>query len=229
MFDLVPSVLAFALAATITPGPNNVMVMASGVNFGYWRTVPHMLGISVGFPLMLVAVGAGLGAVLQNHPDVQRALTYIGAAYLLWLAWKIVVSAAPVAGATVGRPFGFFQAAAFQWVNPKAWMMSLGAVTAFTSADRDFALDLSIITISFAVFVYPCVSIWTLFGGAIGRLLRQPRAHEPSSTSASHSCWSRRFSGLWYCRSSKGRVAIFGSSGNRLINRTLLRDPHHRS
>ena len=120
MFDLVPSVLAFALAATITPGPNNVMVMASGMNFGYWRTVPHMLGISVGFPLMLVAVGAGLGAVLQNHSDVQRALTYIGAAYLLWLAWKIVVSAAPVAGATVGRPFGFFQAAAFQWVNPKA-------------------------------------------------------------------------------------------------------------
>lgn len=175
MFDLVPSVLAFALAATITPGPNNVMVMASGMNFGYWRTVPHMLGISIGFPLMLVAVGAGLGAVLQNHPEIQRALTYIGAAYLLWLAWKIAVAAAPVAGATVGRPFSFFQAAAFQWVNPKAWMMSLGAVAAFTSADRDFVLDLTVITIAFAAVVYPCVSIWTLFGGAIGRFLRDPR------------------------------------------------------
>ncbi len=175
MFDLVPSVLAFALAATITPGPNNVMVMASGMNFGYWRTVPHMLGISIGFPLMLVAVGAGLGAVLQSHPEVQRALTYIGAAYLLWLAWKIAVAAAPVAGATVGHPLNFFQAAAFQWVNPKAWMMSLGAVAAFTSADRDFVLDLTVIAIAFASVVYPCVSIWTLFGGAIGRLLRDPR------------------------------------------------------
>ena len=175
MFDLFPSVLAFALAATITPGPNNVMVMASGMNYGYWRTVPHMLGISIGFPLMLLAVGTGLGAVLQRHPEIQHTLTYIGAAYLLWLAWKIAIAAAPITGTTVGCPLGFFQAAAFQWVNPKAWLMSLGAVATFTSADRDFVLDLATIAIAFTAVVYPCVSIWTLFGGAIGRLLRGPR------------------------------------------------------
>ena len=187
MFDLVPSVLAFALAATITPGPNNVMVMASGMNFCYWRTMPHMLGISVGFPLMLVAVGAGLGAVLQSHPDVQRALTYVGKAYLLWLAWKIAVAAAPVAGASAARPFGFFQAAAFQWVNPKAWMMSLGAVAAFTSADRDFVLDLAVITIAFAAVVYPAYPSGPCLAVQSAAFFATPVC-EPSSTSASHSC-----------------------------------------
>ncbi len=175
MFDLVPSVLAFALAMTITPGPNNVMVMASGLNFGYRRTVPHMLGISVGFPVMLVAVGAGLGAIIQGYPEVQRILGYVGAAYLLWLAWKIAVSAAPKAGAVAGRPIGFLQAAGFQWVNPKAWMIALGAVATFTSADGNFVVEVTVIVITFAAVVYPCVSVWALFGGALGRLLHRPR------------------------------------------------------
>ncbi len=174
MFDLVPSVLAFALAMTITPGPNNVMVMASGLNFGYRRTVPHMLGISVGFPVMLVAVGAGLGAIIQGHPEVQRVLSYVGAAYLLWLAWKIAVAAAPETGAVAGRPIGFFQAAGFQWINPKAWMIALGAVATFTSADGNFVTEVAIIVVILAVVVYPCVSVWALFGGALGRLLHRP-------------------------------------------------------
>ena len=175
MFELVPSVLAFALAMTITPGPNNVMVMASGLNFGYRRTVPHMLGISIGFPIMLVAVGAGLGALIQGHPEVQRTLSYVGAAYLLWLAWKIAVAVAPEAGAVAGRPIGFLQAAGFQWVNPKAWMIALGAVATFTSADGNVVTDVTIIVIIFAAVVYPCVSVWALFGGALGRVLHRPR------------------------------------------------------
>ncbi len=175
MFELVPSVLAFALAMTITPGPNNVMVMASGLNFGYRRTVPHMLGISIGFPIMLVAVGAGLGALIQGHPEVQRTLSYVGAAYLLWLAWKIAVAAAPEAGAVAGRPIGFLQAAGFQWVNPKAWMIALGAVATVTSADGNVVTDVTIIVIIFAAVVYPCVSVWALFGGALGRVLHRPR------------------------------------------------------
>ena len=175
MFELVPSVLAFALAMTITPGLNNVMVMASGLNFGYRRTVPHMLGISVGFPVMLIAVGAGLGSIIQGHPDVHRTLSYVGAAYLLWLSWKIATAAAPEAGAATGRPIGFFQAAGFQWVNPKAWMIALGAVATFTSADGNVVTDVAIIVIIFAAVVYPCVSLWALFGGVLGRLLHRPR------------------------------------------------------
>ena len=175
MFELVPSVLAFALAMTITPGPNNVMVMASGLNFGYRRTVPHMLGISIGFPIMLVAVDAGLGALIQGHPEVQRTLSYVGAAYLLWLAWKITVAVAPEAGAVAGRPISFLQAAGFQWVNPKAWMIALGAVATFTSADGNVVTDVTIIVIIFAAVVYPCVSVWALFGGALGRVLHRPR------------------------------------------------------
>ena len=199
MFELVPSVLAFALAMTITPGPNNVMVMASGLNFGYRRTVPHMLGISVGFPVMLIAVGAGLGAIIQGHPDVHRTLSYVGAAYLLWLSWKIATAAAAEAGAATGRPIGFFQAAGFQWVNPKAWIIALGAVATFTSADGNIVTDVAIIVIIFAAVVYPSFR----YGRCSGEFLAArftAHGYASYSTLASRFCWSARSPGHWYCR-----------------------------
>ena len=174
MFDLVPSVLAFALAMTITPGPNNIMVMASGLNFGYRRTVPHMLGISVGFPVMLVAVGAGLGALIQGQPDVQRTLSYVGAAYLLWLAWKIAVAAAPEAGAVAGRPIGFFQAAGFQWVNPKAWVLAIGATVTYTVLGEAYTSQVLVIALIFLIFGAPCIMLWLWFGASLKNILRKP-------------------------------------------------------
>lgn len=120
---------AFALVSSITPGPNNLMLMASGANFGFRRTVPHMLGIGLGFGLMIVLVGLGLVRVFDAFPVAHLILTILGVCYLLWLAWKIAHAAAPYAARVGVRPFTFLQAALFQWVNPKAWQMGLTAIT----------------------------------------------------------------------------------------------------
>ena len=117
---------AFIFVSSITPGPNNVMLTASGANFGYQRSVPHMLGISVGATLMLLVVGAGLGAVFARWPQLYTLLQWVGAAYLVWLAWKIATAGRVQTGQAKPQPLNFWQAAAFQWVNPKAWLMSVG-------------------------------------------------------------------------------------------------------
>ena len=110
----------FALVSSITPGPNNVMLAASGLNFGFRRSMPHLLGVNLGFTLMIFLVGVGLGSVFQQVPQLYTVLKYVGAAYLLYLAWKIANSGGMEDGAVSGKPMTFLQAAAFQWVNPKA-------------------------------------------------------------------------------------------------------------
>ena len=166
---------AFILVSSITPGPNNVMLTASGANFGYLRSVPHMLGISVGTVVMLWLVGAGLGTVFTQFPWAYSALQVVGALYLLWLAWKIAT--AQGAGTAQGRtqPFGFWQAAAFQWVNPKAWLMAIGVVAAYTSPQH-YWHSLWLAGGVMALINYPCISVWTLCGSALRRWLQSPRA-----------------------------------------------------
>lgn len=165
----------FIVVSSITPGPNNVMLTASGANFGYRRSVPHMLGITVGCALMLFLVGAGLGAVFEQLPQMYTVLQYLGAAYLVWLAWKIATSGQAGQAEAKARPFGFWQAAAFQWVNPKAWLMSVGVVAAYTNPSSYWA-SLLLGTLVMLVVNYPCISVWTLFGTVIGRWLQSPRA-----------------------------------------------------
>lgn len=123
----------FIVVSSITPGPNNVMLTASGANFGYQRSVPHMLGISVGTSVQLLMVGAGLGAVFTQQPQFYAAVQWLGAAYLIWLAWKIASAGRMQTQGGRVQPLNFWQAAAFQWVNPKAWLMSIGVVAAYTS------------------------------------------------------------------------------------------------
>lgn len=118
----------FALVSSITPGPNNIMLASSGLTFGFRRTIPHMLGVNLGFTLMLVLVGLGLGTMFQQLPWLYTVLKYAGAMYLLYLAWKIAMSGPLESGAQRGRPFTFMQAALFQWVNPKAWVMAVGVI-----------------------------------------------------------------------------------------------------
>ena len=125
------ALILFAFTTSITPGPNNMMLFASGVNFGFARTIPHMLGIGAGFLSLLIAVGLGLGALLRSVPVVYTALKFAGGAYLLWVAWKIGTSRSLSDGKAGAKPMTFLGAAAFQWVNPKAWVM---AVTAMTQA-----------------------------------------------------------------------------------------------
>lgn len=165
----------FVFVSSITPGPNNVMLTASGANFGYQRSVPHMLGICIGGVFMLLMVGAGLGAVFAQLPWLYQVLQAVGAVYLLWLAWKIATSGQAGQAASRARPLGFWQAAAFQWVNPKAWLMSVGVVAAYTSP-QSYWPSLLLGVLVMLVVNYPCISMWTLFGSAVGRWLQSPRA-----------------------------------------------------
>ena len=173
MFDLILPVALFAFSMSITPGPNNVMVTASGANFGYRRTIPHLLGIGLGYPAMVAGVGFGLGGVFEAVPAVHVVLKYAGSGAILWMAWRIATaSGTGPASERPGRPFTFLQAAAFQWVNPKGWVVAIGAISAFTTVEGDLFYEVGAITLSFVSVNYACASGWTLFGVGIGRLLK---------------------------------------------------------
>lgn len=170
--DLLIALSAFAFVSSITPGPNNLMLMASGTNFGFRRTIPHMLGIGIGFGLMVVLVGLGLVRVFDAFPVTHTILTVVGVLYLLWLAWKIAHAAAPKAADTAARPFTFLQAALFQWVNPKAWQMAVTAITLY-APDRS-AVAILWVGLVFALVNMPSVGLWTVMGQQMRRLLSSP-------------------------------------------------------
>ncbi|MCH4579552.1 LysE family translocator [Achromobacter xylosoxidans] len=165
----------FALVSSITPGPNNVMLAASGLNFGFRRSMPHLLGVNLGFTLMIFLVGIGLGSVFQQAPVLYTVLKYVGAAYLLYLAWKIANSGGVEEGAVRGKPMTFLQAAAFQWVNPKAWVMAVGIIATYTPQAGFFA-NLVIATLVCGLVNLPSIGIWVTFGTALRRVLHKPWA-----------------------------------------------------
>jgi threonine/homoserine/homoserine lactone efflux protein len=166
----------FAFVTSVTPGPNNVMLTASGANFGFRRSVPHMLGIALGFPAMLIAVGFGAAGVLQSSPGLHLVLKWIGAGYLLWLALAIARSAPTTQGGGAGRPMTMLGAALFQWVNPKAWVMLAGALPAFTTVGGSLWAEIGAMAVCFALACLPSCALWCGFGVAIGRWLESPRA-----------------------------------------------------
>lgn len=171
--DLFSALFTFALVTVITPGPNNLMLMASGANFGFRRTMPHMLGIGIGFPAMIFLVGVGVMRVFDIWPVSYTILKVLSVLYLLYLAWKIANAAPPKDAETQGKPLTFLQSAAFQWVNPKAWSMALSAITLYASG-RDLA------AVMWVAGVYVSVSFlsttgWTLLGQQMQRLLRSHR------------------------------------------------------
>lgn len=170
--DLLIALVGFAFASSITPGPNNLMLLASGVNFGLRRTVPHMLGISLGHALMVFLVGLGLAGLFLAEPRLVIVLKLASVAYMLWLAWKIANAAPPREGAPAGRPFTALQAAAFQWVNPKAWAMALTA-TAVYAQDRS-AATMAVVAVVFCAVNLPSVAVWAAMGQALRRLLERP-------------------------------------------------------
>ena len=172
--DVLLALTLFVFVTAFTPGPNNIMVTASGVNFGFARTIPHMAGITVGFMVLLVACAAGLGLVFATVPALQLALKIIGAIYMLWLAWK-VAHAAPASDEVddLARPLTFLQAAAFQWVNPKAVVIGLTAISIYVRPDHRVA-DFLIVLALFVVSTAMTVVTWTGFGVALRGLLRAP-------------------------------------------------------
>lgn len=168
------ALIAYAFVTSITPGPNNFMLLASGVNFGFWRTVPHMLGIGVGFLILLLAIGFGLGALLTAFPALHLALKIAGGAYLLYLAWKIAMSRSMgKSGDNNAQPMTFLQAAAFQWVNPKAWVIALTAMALYTNPQAP-VLSVALISLVFAGVNLPSVSSWAGFGMALRGFLADP-------------------------------------------------------
>lgn len=172
--DAFLALLVYAFVTSVTPGPNNFMLLASGVNFGFVRTVPHMLGIGIGFLVLLLAVGFGLGAVLTAFPALHTGLKIAGGAYLLYLAWKIAMSRSLGGkGDASAQPMRFIDAAAFQWVNPKAWVMAITAMAVYTNPDRPF-LSVLLISTAFAVVNLPSVSVWAGFGTALRGFLSDP-------------------------------------------------------
>ncbi len=171
--DLLTALALFAFVTSITPGPNNLMLMASGANYGFRRTVPHMLGIGIGFTVMILGVGAGLVQIFDAYPVSHTILKAVSVVYLLWLAWKIATAAGVADGGAQGRPLSFLQAAAFQWVNPKAWAMALTAITAY-APDRTLWAILWVALV-FGAINLPSVSTWTVLGQQMARLLRARR------------------------------------------------------
>ncbi|MCR9126402.1 MAG: LysE family translocator [Rhodobacteraceae bacterium] len=174
-YDLFLALAAFAFVSSITPGPNNLMLMASGANFGFRRTVPHMLGVAIGFVVMVLLVGSGLAQVFDAYPVSRLILTVVGAVYMLWLAWRIATAApaSSTAQGTEGRPLTFLQAAAFQWVNPKAWAMALTAITVH-APDHSIG-GILLVGAIFGAINLPAVGSWCLLGERMAQFLTEPR------------------------------------------------------
>lgn len=176
--DTFLTLITFAFVGTVTPGPNNAMLIASGANFGLQRSLPHMAGITLGFPFMIALVGLGLMQVFDAFPMVDRTLKVVSIAYLIWLAYKIATAAPklPDAPQTGGVPLTFVQAVAFQWVNPKAWSMAAYAITRFaTDADGTRSLwAVGIVVFAFFAVSFPSVSLWTALGQQMRHFLTSP-------------------------------------------------------
>ncbi|QYK03262.1 LysE family translocator [Shewanella psychrotolerans] len=173
--ELVFAIALFAFSSGITPGPNNIMLMSSGVNFGVKASLPHLAGICIGFPCMVLAIGMGLSALFQSYPILHLVIKYVGITYLIYLAWLIANSSSKMEGKQTSKPLSFIQAAAFQWVNPKGWIMAVGAVATFTSIDLPLTPQVITIASVFLSVAFPCAVVWLGFGVALKRLLKNQR------------------------------------------------------
>ena len=170
--QLLLAFVLFAFATAGTPGPNNMLLLASGANFGLRRTAPQILGISVGLAVMVLAMGLGLGGLFKAFPVLHDVLKWVGGAYMLWLAWKIGTATGISDKAAGAKPMTFLQAAAFQWVNPKAWAMALTAATTYTPEGSTIGVFL--VAGTFMLVGAPCSTAWTGFGQGMRRFLDRP-------------------------------------------------------
>jgi threonine/homoserine/homoserine lactone efflux protein len=173
--SLPPEIFLFVISTAITPGPNNVMLMTSGLNHGIRKSVPHLVGINVGFTLMLIIIGMGLGSAFDSYPLFHQTIKIAGVLYLAYLAWMIAVTPTETQQLEKAKPITFLQAALFQWVNPKAWVMITGAVGSFTTQSTNIYLQVLMIAGTFAVLGTPCGATWLLSGVSLRRFLENPK------------------------------------------------------
>lgn len=171
--DQIFALASFLIVATGTPGPNNAMLAASGARFGFRRTWPHAMGVAIGFPAMLFAIALGLGEVFKQSALLREGLRLVGAAIMLWIAWMIATAPVPSRSDAAARPFTFFEAAAFQWINPKAWVMCIGVVSQYLTGQAVLAEAALCAVVAFIVSI-PSSHGWTGFGAALQRWLAPP-------------------------------------------------------
>lgn len=169
------AIIIFAISTTVTPGPNNIMIMTSGLNHGVKNSIPHLFGICVGFPVMVIMVGLGFSVVFETYPVFHEVIKVLGVAYLLYLAWLIASSSSTSLEVEKSKPLNFTQAALFQWVNPKAWVIATGAVSAYTSISSDIFIQVIFIALAFFIVAFPCVGIWLFFGVGLKKYFNSPK------------------------------------------------------
>jgi threonine/homoserine/homoserine lactone efflux protein len=167
-------IILFAVSTCVTPGPNNIMIMTSGLNYGIKKSLQHLLGIYIGFPLMILVVGLGVSQIFEDYPILHVMLKLGGASYLTYLAMKIAVTPISKIGESKGKPFSFLQAALFQWVNPKAWVLAVGATVTFTALSGSYTLQVMSIALIFMIFGSPCTFLWLWFGVSLKSILQNP-------------------------------------------------------
>ena len=174
--SVLAALFGFAFVTTATPGPNNLMLLASGANFGFLRTIPHMVGIVVGLTALTLLAGVGLMALFESFPVLRTILEVLCVGYLLWLAWKVATAAPLKETVASGRPMTFLQAAAFQWVNPKAWAMGLSAITIY-APDRSLP-SVMLVASAFAIVCFPAISVWAWLGTVVRQWLSSQRRRQ---------------------------------------------------
>jgi threonine/homoserine/homoserine lactone efflux protein len=174
--DELIALIGFSFVSCVTPGPNNVLLWASGATFGFRRTIRHVAGTAVGIGAMAIAVATGLGALLTSVPQVTFALKVGGSLYLLYLAYQIAGASALERGA-IARPLGLVQAASFQVINPKAWIFALGAVTTFRPSGLPTVAGSIVVAVTMMIVVIPTATLWAAGGRVLNPLLVNERAH----------------------------------------------------
>lgn len=161
------SIIIFSFSSFITPGPNNIMLLSSGLSFGYKKTIPHMLGVILGFPLMIFAIGIGLNVVFERYPFIYTLLKIVGSIYLFWMAYKIAYNKGKYSIDNTNeknKPFSFIQIVFFQWVNPKAWIMSVTTISIFISSNENSFYQLLIICFTHVLIGVISTNTWVLGG-----------------------------------------------------------------
>ena len=173
--ELFTALVAFSVVMFFTPGPNNIMLMTSGLNFGFARTRPHLFGVSLGFGAMALCVGLGLGTVFKAYPVLHVVLKVVGSVYLLYLAWRIATAGQVNDAASKSAPLTFVQAAAFQWVNPKAWLIAVSAMATYVSSSG-FPFNVALIAVTFASIGTVSAGAWAMFGTKLRTFLKTQAA-----------------------------------------------------
>lgn len=169
--------ILFALSMCFTPGPNNVMLMTSGLNFGIRKSLPHLFGVFFGFPSMVIMVGLGLGVMFELYPVIHDVIKVLGITYLLYLAWRIANAKSNSLNNKAPQPFTFLQAALFQWVNPKAWVMASTSVAVYTSIDASMFYQVLLLAVAFVFIGFLSGSTWLFLGHGLKRMLKSD-AHQ---------------------------------------------------